>query len=88
LNNQKYLSKILIMPKKDSTAAVAEKYSVRCRYCGQKNSVKEDYVNGEAKCGRCRLPLSNEPHKKFADLSKRSSGGQQSAGCFARDSGN
>jgi Zn-dependent protease with chaperone function len=58
------------MPKKDSTAAVAEKYSVRCRYCGQKNSVKEDYVNGEAKCGRCRLPLSNEPHKKFADLSK------------------
>ncbi len=58
------------MPKKDSTAAIAERYSVRCRYCGQKNSVKEDYVNGEAKCGRCRLPLSNEPHKKFADLSK------------------
>lgn len=58
------------MAKKDSTAAVAERYSVRCRYCGQKNSVKEDYVNGEAKCGRCRLPLSNEPHKKFADLSK------------------
>ena len=58
------------MPKKDSTAAIAERYSVRCRYCGQKNSVKEDYVNGEAKCGRCRLPLSNAPHKKFADLSK------------------
>ena len=58
------------MPKKDSTAAIAERYSVRCRYCGQKNSVKEDYVNGEAKCGRCRLPLSNESHKKFADLSK------------------
>ena len=58
------------MPRKDSSAAIAERYSVRCRYCGQKNSVKEDYVNGEAKCGRCRLPLSNEPHKKFADLSK------------------
>ena len=58
------------MPSKDSTAAIAERYSVRCRYCGQKNSVKEDYVNGEAKCGRCRLPLSNAPHKKFADLSK------------------
>ncbi len=58
------------MPKKDSTAAIAERYSVRCRYCGQKNSVKEGYKNGEAKCGRCRLPLSNEPHKKFADLSK------------------
>ena len=58
------------MPKKDSSAAVAERYSVRCRYCGQKNSVREDYKNNEAVCGRCRLPLSNEPHKKFADLSK------------------
>lgn len=58
------------MPRKDSSAAIAERYSVRCRYCGQKNSVKEDYAGGEAKCGRCRLPLSNAPHKKFADLSK------------------
>ncbi len=60
------------MPKNDSTAAAAEKYSVRCRYCGQKNSVRDDYKNNEAVCGRCRLPLSNEPHKKFADLSKHS----------------
>lgn len=58
------------MSKKDSTAAAPEKYSVRCRYCGQKNSVREDYVNNAAVCGRCRLPLSNEAHKKFADLSK------------------
>ncbi|MCA1625672.1 MAG: M48 family metallopeptidase [Acidobacteria bacterium] len=58
------------MPRKSSSAAIAERYSVRCRYCGQKNAVKEDYVNGQANCGRCRLPLSNEPHKKFADLSK------------------
>ncbi|MGI8470400.1 MAG: M48 family metallopeptidase [Pyrinomonadaceae bacterium] len=59
------------MSKKDSsTAAVAERYSVRCRYCGQKNSVREDYKNNQAVCGRCHLPLSNEPHKKFADLSK------------------
>ncbi len=64
------------MPRKNSdsdnqsTAAVAEKYSVRCRYCGQKNSVKEDYKNGQANCGKCKLPLSNEPHKKFADLNK------------------
>ncbi|MGI9036129.1 MAG: M48 family metallopeptidase [Pyrinomonadaceae bacterium] len=59
------------MPNQDSSnAAVAERYSVRCRYCGQKNSVREDYVNNQAVCGRCRLPLSNEPHKKFADLSK------------------
>ena len=58
------------MPNQDSTGAIAERYSVRCRYCGQKNSVKEDYKNGDAVCGRCRLPLSNAPHKKFADLSK------------------
>jgi hypothetical protein len=58
------------MSKKDSAAAVAERYSVRCRYCGQKNNVREDYKNNEAVCGRCRLPLSNEAHKKFADLSK------------------
>ena len=52
------------------SAAVAKTLFVRCRYCGQKNTVKEGYVNGEAKCGRCKLPLSNEFHKKFADLSK------------------
>lgn len=58
------------MPKKESTGAIAERYSVKCRYCGQKNAVKEDYKNGQANCGRCKLPLSNAPHKKFADLSK------------------
>ena len=52
------------------SAAVAKTLFVRCRYCGQKNTVKEGYKNGEAKCGRCKLPLSNEFHKKFADLSK------------------
>jgi Zn-dependent protease with chaperone function len=52
------------------SAAVEKTLFVRCRYCGQKNTVKEGYVNGEAKCGRCKLPLSNEFHKKFADLSK------------------
>lgn len=58
------------MAKKESTGAIAERYSVKCRYCGQKNSVKEDYKNGQANCGKCKLPLSNAPHKKFADLSK------------------
>src|SRR5215213_229080 len=53
-----------------SGAAVAKSLFVRCRYCGQKNTVREGFVNGQANCGRCRLPLSNEPHKKFADLSK------------------
>lgn len=49
--------------------------SVRCRYCGQLNSTR---ANGNAannnttaaKCGRCRLLLSDKPHKKFAELSK------------------
>ena len=52
------------------SSAVAKTLFVRCRYCGQKNTVKEGYINGAAKCGRCKLPLSNEFHKKFADLSK------------------
>ena len=61
------------MAKKDSdnqSTAAAKSLYVRCRYCGQKNSVKEDYINNKANCGRCKLPLSNEPHKKFADLNK------------------
>src|SRR5438270_4802647 len=44
--------------------------TVRCRYCGQLNQTKAD--GGQAVCGRCRLPLSEEPHKKFADLDKHS----------------
>jgi Zn-dependent protease with chaperone function len=50
--------------------AVTKSHSVRCRYCGQKNAVKADYANNSANCGRCKLPLSNAPHKKFADLGK------------------
>ena len=42
---------------------------LRCRYCGQLNQTR-DAANGQAKCGRCRLPLSDRPHKKFADLDK------------------
>jgi Zn-dependent protease with chaperone function len=42
---------------------------IRCRYCGQLNQTRAE-VNGAAKCGRCRLPLSAEPHKKFAELNK------------------
>jgi Zn-dependent protease with chaperone function len=42
---------------------------VRCRFCGQLNQTRPE-VNGSAKCGRCRLPLSDAPHKKFAELSK------------------
>ncbi len=43
---------------------------VRCRYCGQLNNVRGEA--GQARCGRCRLLLSDEPHKKFADLDKYS----------------
>jgi Zn-dependent protease with chaperone function len=42
--------------------------SIRCRYCGQRNNVRADV--GGARCGRCRLLLSDAPHKKFADLDK------------------
>ena len=59
------------MPKKkDEETSLSKPHSVRCRYCGQKNNVKADFKNGDAVCGRCRLPLSDEPHKKFADLNK------------------
>src|SRR3954468_463385 len=44
--------------------------TVRCRYCGQLNRARTD--GGQARCGRCRLLLSNEPHVKFADLDKHS----------------
>ncbi|MBX7053447.1 MAG: hypothetical protein K1X36_00695, partial [Pyrinomonadaceae bacterium] len=54
----------------DPSESIVKGLSVRCRYCGQKNAVKERYTNGDAICGKCKLPLSNEPHKKFADLNK------------------
>jgi Zn-dependent protease with chaperone function len=56
--------------KRDGDRAVEKGHFVRCRYCGQRNAVKADFKNGDAACGRCKLPLSDEPHKKFADLNK------------------
>src|ERR671916_159709 len=44
--------------------------TTRCRYCGQLNNVRTQ--TGQARCGRCRLLLSDEPHKKFAHLDKYS----------------
>src|ERR671939_841810 len=44
--------------------------TIRCRYCGQLNNVRTQ--TGQARCGRCRLLLSDEPHKKFANLDKYS----------------
>ena len=56
--------------KKDESEAMTKGHFVRCRYCGQKNAVMADYKNDAANCGKCKLPLSNAGHKKFADLSK------------------
>src|SRR3954466_14748792 len=42
--------------------------SIRCRDCGQLNQTREN--GGAARCGRCRLFLSDAPHRKFADLDK------------------
>jgi Zn-dependent protease with chaperone function len=43
--------------------------TIRCRYCGQLNQTRAEGT-GEARCGRCRLPLSDRPHKKFPELNK------------------
>ena len=53
-----------------STEAITTSNFIRCRFCGQKNAVKADYDKDKTVCGKCKLPLSNAPHKKFADLSK------------------
>jgi Zn-dependent protease with chaperone function len=53
----------------DETALEDERRSIRCRYCGQRNQTRTDR-NIEARCGRCRLLLSDDPHKKFAHLHK------------------
>ncbi|HEY9284972.1 MAG TPA: M48 family metallopeptidase [Pyrinomonadaceae bacterium] len=44
---------------------------VRCRYCGQLNQTRAD-ITGAPRCGRCRLLLSDLPHRKFAELDKDS----------------
>src|ERR1043166_9300334 len=51
-----------------STNMADNENSTRCRYCGQRNQIRSDA--GDARCGRCRLPLSDAPHKKFAHLDK------------------
>src|SRR5216684_4121241 len=56
------------MADNNDTIALDSNGFIRCRYCGQRNQVRTD--GGEARCGRCRLPLSDAPHKKFANLDK------------------
>ena len=57
------------MPNEENTAIEDGRDSIRCRYCGQRNQTRVA-KNGEARCGRCRLILSETPHKKFAHLNK------------------
>src|ERR1700730_5645777 len=57
------------MPVDQSSALESTGRSIRCRYCGQRNQVREQ-EDAETRCGRCRLLLSEEPHKKFAALNK------------------
>ena len=57
------------MPDEEKSALESKRKSIRCRYCGQRNQVR-DKKAAEARCGRCRLLLSEEPHKKFAALDK------------------
>src|SRR5436190_14366801 len=59
------------MPRKKSESIEPSKsHFITCRYCGQKNAVKADYVNNSANCGRCKLPLSDAPRIELADLHK------------------
>jgi len=57
------------MVTKKTSGSAAKGKSIRCRYCGQKNSVREG-ARAKATCGRCKLPLSNKSHRKFASLNK------------------
>lgn len=59
------------MPRKrPDEIASPDPNSVICRFCGQRNSVKQPYVARTPNCGRCKLPLSDEPHLKYASLGK------------------
>src|SRR5258708_671027 len=56
------------MADNNDTIALVSNGFIRCRYCGQRNQLRTD--SGDVRCGRCRLPLSDAPHKKFANLDK------------------
>lgn len=51
-----------------------ETVQMRCRYCGQLNRLRDISVasHPNVRCGRCRLPLSEEPHRKFTKLDPHS----------------
>lgn len=46
---------------------------IRCRFCGRLNKVKSRNTAAiNIRCGRCRLPLSDEAHKKWSSLDPHS----------------
>ncbi|MEW6733178.1 MAG: M48 family metallopeptidase [Acidobacteriota bacterium] len=46
---------------------------IRCRFCSRLNKVKVQAPgNASIRCGRCRLPLSDDPHKKWTHLDPNS----------------
>jgi len=57
------------MADEENSALEDPRQFIRCRYCGQRNQIRA-VETIEARCGRCRLILSEEPHKKFASLNK------------------
>src|SRR5260221_13901054 len=57
------------MPDEESSALDTTPRFIRCRYCGQRDQVREEH-DAAARWGRCRLLLSDAPHKKFAALNK------------------
>lgn len=57
------------MVSKENAGSAAKDKQIRCRYCAQRNSTREG-AKSKASCGRCKLPLSSAPHKKFANLTK------------------
>src|SRR6266581_4158393 len=57
------------MADEETSALEDPRQFIRCRYCGQRNQIRPG-ENVEARCGRCRLILSEEPHKKFTSLNK------------------
>lgn len=50
-----------------------EEDRLRCRFCGRLNKIKSKLgTNTSVRCGRCRLPLSEDTHKKWSKLDPHS----------------
>src|ERR1051326_4973143 len=46
---------------------------MRCRFCGRLNKIKiRPAGSASIRCGRCRLPLSDDAHKKWTTLDPHS----------------